>query len=139
MRVMSRCYYVTEIRVKIFQALFKKMTNSTDPDIMKAGEECLEVFLVGARQSPETDIPREEIHKELRPTLIKIGDYDTLNHIIVERLVVLSRLFQNTFNQKLCETMMTHLKRALEKLVADAQTSGIQFNFYFIILIIFNS
>ena len=115
---------MTEIRVKIFQALFKKMTNSPDLDIMKAGEECLEVFLAGAKQSPETDIPREEVHKELRPTLIKIGDYDTLNYAIVERLVVLSRLFQNTFNQKLCDTMMTHLKQALKKLYTECNNTG---------------
>ena len=111
----------TILRISIFRALFQKMTMTSDPALMKAGEECLEVFLTCTKRSDEYAIPREEIHKELRPTLIKIGEYSTLNHMIVERLVVLSRLFQNTFNQKLCDTMMAHLKTALDKLIAESQ------------------
>ena len=42
---------------------------------------------------------------------------------MVERLVVLSRLFHNTFNQKLCDTMMAHLKTALKKLLAESSAS----------------
>ena len=43
--------------------------------------------------------------------------------LVVERLVVLSRLFHNTFNQKLCDTMMAHLKTALKKLLAESPAS----------------
>ena len=137
MQVMARCFYISNrssgpdvpespqesFRVRIFQALFQKMTHPSDTVLMKAGEECLELFLMGTKQSSEYEIPRDEIHKELRPTLMEISDFERLTYVVVERLVVLSRLFHNTFNQKLCDTMMAHLKTALKKLSAESQSS----------------
>ena len=117
MKVMCQCFYISELRDDIFSALFQNMTQTDDPKLMKAGEECLEVFLAGTNQSSETEIIIEVIHRELRPILTKIGNYADLNHSIIERLAILSRLFPNTFNLKLCDTLMAHLQEAIKKMV----------------------
>jgi transformation/transcription domain-associated protein len=71
----------------------------------------------GLNQSPETAIQIDVIHRELRPILIKIGNYADLNYSIIERLATLSRLFPNTFNLKLCDTLMMHLQEAIKKMI----------------------
>ena len=82
-------------RVRIFQALFQKMTHQSDSVLMKADEKCLELFLIGTKQKSEYDIPRDDIQKEPRPTLMKMSDFDTFTYVVVKRLVVFSRLFQS--------------------------------------------
>ena len=51
-----------------------------------------------------------------------IGKYSDLNHSIIERLAILSRLFPGIFNLKLCDTLKSHLdetfKRSVEQVNA---------------------
>jgi len=84
---MCRCFYISELRDDIFSALFQNMTQTGDSCLMKAGEECLEIFLAGTNQTTETEIKIDVIHRELRPILTKIGNYADLNHSIIERFV----------------------------------------------------
>ena len=74
------------------------------------------------KSSQETEIPTDITHIELRPILECIGKYSDLNHSIIERLAILSRLFPGIFNLKLCDTLKSHLdetfKRSVEQVNA---------------------
>ncbi len=67
----------------------------------------------------------EIVHTSMRPLLLKLGDHRSLNLHVIQQLSYLTQLFPNTFNEKLCEQLLTHLKKLLE--VANmAQKSGTQ-------------
>ena len=45
MKVMCQCYYIPKQNDDIFSSLFKHTTQTEDPELMKSGEKCLEIFL----------------------------------------------------------------------------------------------
>merc|ERR1712096_54831 len=61
-----------------------------------------------------TPIETDVVHHAMRPTLLKMGDYRNLNLTVVKHLAALSRLFPNTFNDKLCEQLFAHLCKWME-------------------------
>ncbi len=48
----------------------------------------------------------EVVHTAMRPLLLMLGDYRTLNLNVIQRLSYLTQLFPNTFNEKFCEQLL---------------------------------
>ena len=67
----------------------------------------------------------EIVHTSMRPLLLKLGDHRSLNLHVIQQLSYLTQLFPNTFNEKLCEQLLTHLTKLLEVAHA-AQKTGQQ-------------
>lgn len=57
-------------------------------------------FIVGTR------VDMVLVHESMRPLLLKLGDYKSLNLNVIQRLSSLTQLFPNTFNEKLCEQLL---------------------------------
>ncbi len=68
-------------------------------------------------------VDTELVHTTVRPLLLKLGDHRTLNLNVIQRIHSLTQLFPNAFNEKLCEQMLTHLKKWMEVSIA-AQRSN---------------
>jgi hypothetical protein len=50
----------------------------------------------------------------MRPLLMTLGDYRNLSLNGAKRLSYLTQLFPSSFNEKLCEQLLQHLKKLLE-------------------------
>jgi len=50
----------------------------------------------------------------MRPLLMTLGDYRSLSLNGAKRLSYLTQLFPSSFNEKLCEQLLQHLKKLLE-------------------------
>ena len=48
----------------------------------------------------------EMVHTAMRPLLLQLGDYRSLNLNVIQVLSSLTQLFPNTFNEKLCESLL---------------------------------
>lgn len=53
----------------------------------------------------------------MRPLLSTLGDYRNLNLCGARRLSYLVQLFPPSFNEKLCEQLLQHLRKLLDNLV----------------------
>uniref|UniRef100_T1JAK1 Transformation/transcription domain-associated protein n=1 Tax=Strigamia maritima TaxID=126957 RepID=T1JAK1_STRMM len=108
LRALTACCYVTlpqeNVADKIFTVLYKAL-NSLDSELQEASFECMKKFIVS------TTVDIELVHNAVRPLLMTLGDYRSLSLNIVQRLSYLTQLFPNTFNEKLCEQLLTHLKK----------------------------
>ena len=60
-----------------------------------------------------------QVHKEMRPLLLMLGDHRSLNLLVVPRLSYLTRLFPNTFKEKLCEQLVQHLRKWMETAIQN--------------------
>ncbi|CAK8696388.1 unnamed protein product [Clavelina lepadiformis] len=112
MKALSVLYYIAQVREKIINVLFKQL-GSESYQLMKTAEDCIKRFLKGMEiegKPIETDV----VHNAMRPTLLKMGDYRNLTLTVVHHLAALSRLFPNTFNEKLCEQLFAHLNKWLD-------------------------
>nr|XP_018666778.1 transformation/transcription domain-associated protein isoform X1 [Ciona intestinalis]XP_018666779.1 transformation/transcription domain-associated protein isoform X2 [Ciona intestinalis] len=112
MKALSVLYYIPQVKEKIINVLFKQL-GSESKELMTTAEECIRQFLKGTESDGkliETDV----IHNAMRPTLLKMGDYRNLTLTVVHHLAALSRLFPNTFNEKLCEQLFAHLTKWLD-------------------------
>lgn len=49
---------------------------------------------------------RNVLHAEMRPVLLNLSDYKTLSLNVVKRLLYLTRLSPNTFNEKFCDQIL---------------------------------
>ena len=72
-----------------------------------------------------------QVHVAIRPLLLQLGDYRTLNLNVIQRLSFLTQLFPNTFNEKLCEQLLAHLRKWLEVVILSHAQKGL-FLFKFI-------
>jgi transformation/transcription domain-associated protein len=50
----------------------------------------------------------------MRPLLMTLGDYRSLSLNGAKRLSYLTQLFPSSFNEKLCEQLLQHLRKLLE-------------------------
>ncbi|KAK2564815.1 Transformation/transcription domain-associated protein [Acropora cervicornis] len=66
----------------------------------------------GKRLHEKVDM--EVVHMSIRPLLLKLGDYRSLNLQLIQRLSHLMELFPGSFNEKLCEQLLAHLKKWVE-------------------------
>ena len=55
----------------------------------------------------------------MRPLLLMLGDHRSLNLLVVPRLSYLTRLFPNTFKEKLCEQLVQHLRKWMETAIQN--------------------
>ncbi|XP_015774341.1 PREDICTED: transformation/transcription domain-associated protein-like [Acropora digitifera] len=61
-----------------------------------------------------SQVDMEVVHMSIRPLLLKLGDYRSLNLQLIQRLSHLMELFPGSFNEKLCEQLLAHLKKWVE-------------------------
>ena len=67
---------------------------------------------------------------------MKLADYLSLTENVIQRLSSLIQLFPNTFNEKLCEQLLQHLKRWLETAIIKSkgkQTTSISITIIYVL------
>ncbi|XP_076072619.1 transformation/transcription domain-associated protein-like isoform X5 [Mytilus galloprovincialis] len=116
LRALAACHYIANRREKIFNVLYKAL-NSNSTDLQEVSHNCMKKFISGCQ------IDMESVHQAIRPLLLTLGDHRSLNSNVIKRLSYITQLFPNTFNEKLCEQLLTHLKKWLE-VAAISQKSG---------------
>ncbi|XP_069681279.1 transformation/transcription domain-associated protein isoform X3 [Periplaneta americana] len=107
LRALAACHYIQSCREKIFPVLYKALEQS-NPELQEAGFECMKKFIAGFQ------IDMEMVHSVMRPLLMTLGDYRNLSLNGAKRLSYLTQLFPSSFNEKLCEQLLQHLKKLLE-------------------------
>ncbi|KAJ9592433.1 hypothetical protein L9F63_015849, partial [Diploptera punctata] len=107
LRALAACHYIQSCREKIFPVLYKALEQS-NPELQEAGFECMKKFIAGFQ------IDMEMVHTVMRPLLLTLGDYRNLSLNGAKRLSYLTQLFPSSFNEKLCEQLLQHLKKLLE-------------------------
>ncbi|XP_065923524.1 transformation/transcription domain-associated protein isoform X7 [Magallana gigas] len=116
LRALAACHYISNKREKIFNVLYKAL-NSNSTELQEVAHDCMKKFISGCQ------IDMESVHTAIRPLLLTLGDHRSLNASVIQRLSYITQLFPNTFNEKLCEQLLTHLKKWLE-VAAISQKSG---------------
>ncbi|XP_052799623.1 transformation/transcription domain-associated protein-like isoform X2 [Mya arenaria] len=119
LRALAACSYIPNKREKIFQVLYKAL-NSKTSELQEVAHECMKSFQPFISSG---NIEMEIVHSAMRPLLLMLGDYRNLDLNVIQRLSSLTQLFPNTFNEKLCEQLLTHLKKWLE-IASTSQKSG---------------
>nr|XP_039255466.1 transformation/transcription domain-associated protein-like [Styela clava] len=120
MKVLAALHYIPQVKDRIINVLFKQLGSESE-ELMKTAEECIEKFLKGTAEEGKP-VENEVLHNAMRPTLFKMGDYRSLTLSVVRHLATLSRLFPNSFNEKLCEQLYTHLGKWLEVVLHKHQS-----------------
>ncbi|XP_072179557.1 transformation/transcription domain-associated protein-like [Diadema setosum] len=110
LNALAACRYIPQARERIFKILYNAL-NSSINELQEAGAECMKKFIAGQ------PVEMELVHTSVRPLLLTLGDHRNLNLNVIQRLHSLSQLFPNAFNEKLCEQMLSHLKKWLENAV----------------------
>ncbi|GIY45230.1 hypothetical protein CDAR_3781 [Caerostris darwini] len=111
LRLLAACYYLVEQRPIIFQHLYKALSSPIS-EMQEIGYQCIKDILT------KHDIETDMVQTIIRPMLMKLGDYRNLNLPVITYLSYLTRLFPKLFNEKLCDQLLTHLRKCLE--VAEA-------------------
>ncbi|XP_068742186.1 transformation/transcription domain-associated protein-like isoform X1 [Montipora capricornis] len=118
LNALTACHYIVQVKDKIFNVLYKAL-NSSSTEIQEAAKECMKKFMAGSQ------VDMELVHMSIRPLLLKLGDYRSLNLQIIQRLSHLMELFPGSFNEKLCEQLLAHLKKWVEVVTtASAQSAA---------------
>ncbi|XP_074624680.1 transformation/transcription domain-associated protein-like isoform X2 [Acropora palmata] len=107
LKALTACHYIVQVKDKIFNVLYKAL-NSPTADIQEAAKDCMKKFMAGSQ------VDMEVVHMSIRPLLLKLGDYRSLNLQLIQRLSHLMELFPGSFNEKLCEQLFAHLKKWVE-------------------------
>jgi transformation/transcription domain-associated protein len=107
MAALAACNYIRECRKPIFDVLWK-LLDSDKQEIAIAAESSMKKFLGGQ----QGDI--EQIHASLRSALSKLSDYRQMSLQSIEKLHRLMSLFPSSFSEKLCETLLSHLRKWME-------------------------
>ncbi len=66
----------------------------------------------------------ELVHSALRPLLMMLGDYRNLSPPLLSRLTYMIELFPTSFNEKMCNSLMSHLRSWIDVLHNSASTTG---------------
>ena len=64
----------------------------------------------------------ELVHGALRPLLMMLGDYRNLSPPLLSRLMYMIELFPTSFNEKMCNSLMVHLRSWIEVLQTSSTT-----------------
>jgi len=64
----------------------------------------------------------ELVHSALRPLLMTLGDYRNLTPPLLVRLTYMIELFPTSFNEKMCNSLMAHLRNWIEVLQSTSNT-----------------
>ncbi|XP_065321247.1 transformation/transcription domain-associated protein-like [Gordionus sp. m RMFG-2023] len=116
LKALTSCQYINQYQEKIFNILFKNL-NSSNPDIQHTAFKCLSCYV------KKHQVDMESVHHSIRNLLLMLGDYRNLTPNFLTRLLYFARLFPNTFNEKFCEHLMTHMITLLKVL---SSKSGIK-------------
>ena len=65
----------------------------------------------------------ELVHSALRPLLMMLGDYRNLSPPLLTRLTYMIELFPTSFNEKMCNSLMAHLRSWVEVLQSSTTTT----------------
>nr|XP_042899044.1 transformation/transcription domain-associated protein isoform X5 [Parasteatoda tepidariorum] len=107
LRLLSACHYMQEKQNDIFQHLYRALSSSNS-EMQEIGYQCIKDIL------GKYEIDIDMVHTTIRPLLLKLGDYRSLNLPAIQHLSYLTLLFPKLFNEKLCGTLLTHLHKCLE-------------------------
>eukprot|EP00794_Sanderia_malayensis_P003406 gene3406-3896_t len=115
---LTSCHYIVQAREKIFSVLVKAI-NSAVPEVMEAGKENMRKFINGGA----LDSVKDHVRVNIRPLLLLLGDFRSLNMSVLQKLTCFMELFPDLFNEKLCEQLLAHLTRWTEtaKAVSNSQ------------------
>lgn len=117
LKALAACHYITTHREKIFNVLYKALERP-NTELQETAFECMKQFIAGF----EIDI--EMVHTVMRPLLLTLGDYRNLSLNGIKRLSYLTRLFPASFNEKLCDQLLQHLRKLLEAAVTSKAASA---------------
>ncbi|RMX56332.1 hypothetical protein pdam_00004482 [Pocillopora damicornis] len=148
LNALTACHYIVQAKDKIFTVLYKAL-NSPVTEIQEAAKDSMKKFMAG------TQVDMEQVHMSIRPLLLKLGDYRSLNLQLIQasvshsgrvcpilggcvpflagvfhigrvcpisgcfvpfqrRLSHLMELFPASFNEKLCEQLLSHLRKWID-------------------------
>ncbi|XP_064401908.1 transformation/transcription domain-associated protein-like isoform X2 [Halichondria panicea] len=112
---LAACHYLPDVREKVFTVLYKAI-NSTVKELQEAGKDAMKKFMA---EHSQADI--ELVHSALRPLLMMLGDYRNLNPTLLLRLTHMIELFPTSFNEKMCNSLMAHLRSWMEVVSSTSQ------------------
>ncbi|XP_064648217.1 transformation/transcription domain-associated protein-like isoform X2 [Lineus longissimus] len=121
LRALAACHYIPQRRDRIFNVLYKAL-NSNNSELQEAAYECMKNFISGFHMD------MEQVHTEMRPLLLMLGDHRSLDLNVIQRLSYLTQLFPNTFSEKLCEQLLAHLKKWMDKPIQDQKSGTVRIN-----------
>lgn len=118
---LTSCHYIVQAREKIFNVLVKAI-NSSSAEVMQAGKENMQKFIKGGA----LESVKELVSVNIRPLLLMLGDYRSLNMSVLQKLTCFMELFPELFNEKLCEQLLAHLRRWMETAISTSNTQNQQ-------------
>jgi len=118
---LTSCHYIVNAREKIFSVLVKAI-NSSVAEVMQAGKENMQKFIAGGA----LESVKELVSVNIRPLLLMLGDYRSLNMSVLQKLTCFMELFPELFNEKLCEQLLAHLRRWMETAITTSNTQNQQ-------------
>ncbi|XP_065334181.1 transformation/transcription domain-associated protein isoform X2 [Cloeon dipterum] len=112
MRALAACHYIPAQRDEIFTVLYKALERP-NAELQETAFECMKQFISGC----QVDIAK--VHALMRPLLLTLGDHRNLTPNGIKRLSYLTLLFPTSFNEKLCEQLLAHIRKLLEVTVSQ--------------------
>ena len=119
LQALAACHYIPQCRDKILNVIFKALS-CNNAELQETAFGCMKKILTG------TQIEMETVHAAVRPLLLLLGDYRSLSTSVILRLSHTTQLFPHVFNEKLCEQLLTHLRKWLEVVIVAFKTGGIR-------------
>ncbi|OTF76563.1 hypothetical protein BLA29_011542, partial [Euroglyphus maynei] len=110
LRTLSACQHLKAMSHKIFNVLYKALI-SPDTELQECAYDCMKKYKYLNNVNPEV------IRTTVRNFIINISEVRLLSpkdHLLIQRLKNLARLFASLFNDKLCELMLQHLNRSTD-------------------------
>jgi transformation/transcription domain-associated protein len=116
LKALAACHYIPSYRERIFNVLYRALERP-NTELQETAFECMKQFIAGF------DIDIDMVHAVMRPLLLTLGDYRNLSLNGIKRLSYLTRLFPTSFNEKLCDQLLQHLRKLLEAAITSRGTS----------------
>ncbi|CAH1110190.1 unnamed protein product [Psylliodes chrysocephalus] len=107
LRVLAACYYLEEVRGKIFQVLYDTL-EKPNAELQETAFECMKKFISGY------PVENKLVYQTVRPLLMTLDDVKNLTLNGLKMLSYLTQLFPNVFNEKLCEQLLQFQKKIME-------------------------
>lgn len=104
LKTLAACAPLHPNRDKIFPVLLKAL-NSQNPEISETGFQCLQKFITYAK------VDQEAIFHTLRQLILECRKFPPQG---IQKINYMSKLFPSVFNEKIVDTMSSHLKKILE-------------------------
>ncbi|CAG9853589.1 unnamed protein product [Phyllotreta striolata] len=112
LRVLAACYYLEEVRDKIFQVLYDTL-EKPNAELQETAFECMKKFIAGY------PVENKLVHQTVRPLLRTLYDFKNTTLNGFKMLSYLTQLFPNVFNEQLLE----FLKKIIENLKVNFKSN----------------